>query len=270
MRLLSFFAHLLGAVALADGQDEAPIRPLRHAHAHNDYEHKRPLADALARGFCSVEADIHLRDGRLLVGHDAKDLRPERTLETLYLRPLLARVKANGGRVYKDGPPFWLLIDQKTAAESTYKVLHETLEQYQEMLSTTSGEKHKAGAVTVVISGNRPIEFMKTQLTRYAGVDARLTDLESDAPAHQMPMISDNWGLHFRWRGRGDMDAEERMRMRSIVEKAHARGRIVRFWATPEEPALWRELRAAGVDLINTDQLDLLRQVLLEIESAGK
>lgn len=43
--------------------------PLVHAHAHDDYEHKRPLFDALDRGFCSVEADVHLVDGQLLVAH---------------------------------------------------------------------------------------------------------------------------------------------------------------------------------------------------------
>ena len=36
--------------------------PLPRAHAHNDYEHPRPLLDALSHGFCSVEADVHLVD----------------------------------------------------------------------------------------------------------------------------------------------------------------------------------------------------------------
>src|SRR5262245_24855387 len=79
------------------------VVPLRHTHAHNDYEHKRPLFDALDQGFCSVEADVFLTDGRLLVGHERKDLRPERTLESLYLDPLRERARANGGRVYPGG-----------------------------------------------------------------------------------------------------------------------------------------------------------------------
>ena len=33
---------------------------LERAHAHNDYEHPRPLFDALDHGFKSVEADIWL------------------------------------------------------------------------------------------------------------------------------------------------------------------------------------------------------------------
>ena len=39
--------------------------PLLHGHAHNDYLHPRPLLDALDQGFCSVEADIFLVDGKL-------------------------------------------------------------------------------------------------------------------------------------------------------------------------------------------------------------
>jgi hypothetical protein len=261
---------LITARGRADEPPARDVKPLAHAHAHNDYEHEHPLSDALEHGFCSVEADIHLRDGQLLVGHDANDLKPERTLERLYLKPLAQRVSANGGRVYKDGPLFWLLIDQKTQAEPTYRALHEVLERHREMLSTTTGDEHKPGPVTVVISGNRPIDFMAKQQSRFAGVDGRLSDLDSTAAAHLMPMISDNWTLRFRWRGQGEMSADERMRLRSIVEKSHARGRIVRFWATPEEPALWRELRVANVDLINTDKLDALRKFLLNADSADR
>src|SRR5262245_43776549 len=40
------------------------------AHAHNDYEHAHPLADALAHGFRSVEADVLWRNGKIVVSHD--------------------------------------------------------------------------------------------------------------------------------------------------------------------------------------------------------
>ena len=50
---------------------QAPAeRPLLRAHAHNDYLHSRPLADALAHGFWSIEADVWLTNGALLVAHD--------------------------------------------------------------------------------------------------------------------------------------------------------------------------------------------------------
>src|ERR1700686_2617314 len=77
-----------GPPASASAQEPARVVPLRHAHAHNDYEHKRPLFDALDCGFCSVEADIWLVDGKLLVAHDRNQVKPERTLQALYLDPL--------------------------------------------------------------------------------------------------------------------------------------------------------------------------------------
>src|SRR5436190_6302175 len=74
--------------------------PLIHAHAHNDYEHKRPLFDALSHGFCNVEADIWLVNGRLLVAHDLRDTKPEKTLQSLYLEPLRALAKKHNGKIY--------------------------------------------------------------------------------------------------------------------------------------------------------------------------
>src|SRR5512138_1200419 len=103
---------LLAAVATVlavSAAEPKPPTPLAHAHAHNDYEHARPLLDALEHGFCSVEADVWLIDGQLLVAHDLKDVKPERTLQALYLDPLRARVARNAGKVFRDGPPCTLL-----------------------------------------------------------------------------------------------------------------------------------------------------------------
>jgi glycerophosphoryl diester phosphodiesterase len=113
-----------------------------------------------------------------------------------------------------------------------------------------------------VISGNRPRIEADSAGPRFAGLDGRTSDLASDAPAHLMPMISDNWRSLFTWTGDGPMPDSQRARLREIVAKSHAAGRVVRFWATPENEAVWRELRSAGVDLINTDQLDRLAQFL--------
>src|SRR3954470_14608888 len=88
---------------------QAQVVPLTRVHAHNDYEHKRPLFDALDHGFCSVEADIYLVNGQLLVAHDRSQVKPDRTLQSLYLDPLRERVRRNGGRVYHQGPEVTLL-----------------------------------------------------------------------------------------------------------------------------------------------------------------
>ena len=247
------------------------VVPLLHAHAHNDYRHDPPLLRALEHGFTSAEADVFLVDGKLCVAHDFEEITADRTLRSLYLEPLRQRIRKNGGRVYRDGPRFVLLVDVKSAPASTYLRMHEILAEYAGMLTTFRPDGRQEKAVLVIVSGNRAPDLMRDQPVRYAGCDGRLTDLDADAGADLIPLISDHWGRHFRWRGDGPMPAEERRRLSDILEKAHAKGRLVRFWATPDErsPArrvLWGELLLAGVDLINTDDLVGLQEFLLEHE----
>lgn len=260
---------LVGLVAVPGSPAVAArVQPLERAHAHNDYEHDRPLADALARGFTSVEVDVYLVGDQLLVGHDPTDLRPGRTIESLYLDPLRARVRAHGGRVlpgYRG--VFQLLVDLKTEG-ATYLRLHDVLRGYAGMLTTYRGLTAEHGAVTAVVSGNRPMDLIARQPVRYAAFDGRLGDLNSGADADFMPLISDNWTRTFTWQGSGPMPATEREALRLIVRQAHLDERRVRFWATPDLPgpqryAVWRELVAAGVDHINTDDLGALKAFLL-------
>jgi glycerophosphoryl diester phosphodiesterase len=233
-------------VTVGSGQE-----PLPKAHAHNDYKHERPLLDALAHGFCSVEADIYLIDGKLLVAHDPGDLRPERTLQSLYLDPLRECAKTNKGHIYPKAIPFTLLIDIKSDGETTYRALSKILASFSDLVSDQKTER----AVTVVISGNRAKKLIAADDPRYAGIDGRLADLDSNLDKSLLPLISDRWGSHFDWSGEGDMPAQEREKLHALVKTAHSAGRRVRFWATPEKKSVWRELNAAGVDLINTDDL---------------
>lgn len=246
----------------------AGLRPLHRAHAHNDYAHDRPLLDALDHGFTSVEADIWLIDGQLLVAHDLVDVQPGRTLQSLYLDPLAARVRANHGRVHRGSDrPFQLLIDIKNTGAATYTELDRVLRPHRTMLSRYAFGRVRAGAVTVVISGERPRELMQAQPVRYAFYDGRSADLATGAPATFMPLISDNWNNLFSWQGVGPMPAAERARLREFVAVAHRNGQRVRFWATPDLPgpareAVWRELVEADVDHLNTDDLAGLERFL--------
>ena len=244
----------------------APV-PLLQAHAHNDYWHERPLLDALENGFTSIEADIFLIDDQLLVAHDKENVRPDRTLESLYLQPLWNKVRKNGGRVYPGWPTLTLLIDIKSDADSTYRVLKKTLQNYRAMLTHFSDAKIKEGAVTVIVSGNRPIEMMKTEQLRLAGYDGRIgPDMEKSA--FLVPLISDKWTDYFTWMGKGDMPAAEQAKLAQIVDKAHATGKRLRFWATTDKPTeartrLWEKLMQMKVDLISTDDLEGLKEFLL-------
>jgi glycerophosphoryl diester phosphodiesterase len=243
-------------------------QPLAQAHAHNDYEHDRPLLDALDHGFTSVEADVWLVDGQLLVAHDLEDVSPQRTLERLYLSPLSARVTMNRGTVYpRRRAPFQLLIDVKSAAGPTWRAVDEALRNHPGLMTRFTPSTTDPGAVTAVISGNRDLPALTAQADRRAGYDGRLADLGGPLPASVMPLVSDNWTNVFDWTGEGRMPAAERERLRTIVETAHARGQRVRFWATPDargraRTAVWRELVAAGVDHVNTDDLAGLERFL--------
>lgn len=239
--------------------------PLVRAHAHNDYEHARPLFDALDHGFMSVEVDVFLINNQLLVGHDPTQLRPDRTLQSLYLDPLRQRVKQNQGQVYrKGGLEFTLLIDVKTEPVTTYLALRDILKQYQDILTLFTPTTRKPGAVMAIVSGNRAREVMAGEATRYAGMDGRLPDLNSNASTSLIPLISDSWANNFTWRGEGSIPPAEDQKLRQSVSDAHAQKRRLRFYATPDNLSMWRELVAADVDLINSDDLAGLQQFLLE------
>ena len=236
--------RVAGLLLLLVAVGAAAAAPL--AHSHNDYEQPRPLLDALALGFDSVEADVWLVDGRLLVAHEAAQVRPDRTLEALYLDPLRAWVKQPGAR------PLILLIDVKTEAAATYAALDAVLEKYPDL----------GAHLRFIISGNCAREVMGKQSRRRAAMDGRIDDLATDASADLIPLVSDNWAKFSAWRGEGDFPAAERAQLRQLVARAHARHRLLRFWNTTNNPAVWRELRAAGVDVIGTDDLLALRRFL--------
>lgn len=238
------------------------VPPLPRAHAHNDYLHQRPLLDALAHGFTSVEADVFLVGDELLVAHTERELKPENTLRRLYLEPLRQRIGSVGGSVYPGGGLFQLLIDIKSDAEPTYAALSKTLAEYGDIVTVVRGGRVEPKAIQVVVSGNRPIETMAAQTVRYAGVDGRMSDLDSDLPVHLMPLLSDRWSAHFQWQGQGPIDPSERRELQALVADTHAAGRRIRFWATPETQEAWQLLHKVGVDHINTDDLQGLESFL--------
>jgi Glycerophosphoryl diester phosphodiesterase family len=233
-----------------------------NAHAHNDYHHARPLMDALDHGFGSVEADVFLVDGELLVGHSLLELRRDRTLEKLYLEPLERRCQANGGLVYRAGPELILLVDLKSESETTYKVLCDKLAKHESMLTKLVDGRVQSGGVRIVVSGNRPIGTMARQKSRLAFLDGRMNDLDSNSPIELAPIVSDLWSNHFTWRGRDAMPNEELEKLHRLVAKAHQQKRKLRFWGAPDNEATWKQLAAAGVHLINTDQLKQLADFL--------
>lgn len=264
-RLVPLFSLPLLAVALliqptASG---ASPSPLPRAHAHNDYLHPRPLLDALDQGFTGVEADVYLVNGRLLVAHDLADVRPERTLEALYLNPLAERVRTNGGFVYDRDTEFTLLVDIKANPEGCYAVLRGLLDRQPSLFTRFTNTNRTRGPITVILSGERPITQVRSEPMRRCAIDGRLSDLDTNPSPFLIPLVSESWRPTFSWFREERLTESDRQRLRALVQRAHDQGRRIRFWGVQDQPYAWRELNEAGVDMLNTDRLADLRNFLM-------
>ena len=172
--------------------------------------------------------------------------------------------------MYAGRPPLTLLIDVKSHADSTWAALEPLLRRYDDVITSWHGDSVTTRPVIAVISGERPLVTLPAQRDRWAGLDGRLADLDSahGTPAVAMPLVSDDWKEITRWRGRGAPPKAVRRRVARAVAKAHAQGRRLRFWNTPDVPVVWRLLVRNGVDLIGADDLDALRR-FLAVSSGG-
>lgn len=244
------------------GLEAAEPVPLPRAHAHNDYLHTRPFFDAVEQGFGSVEADIWLVDGALLVAHDLPRTSPERTLKKLYLEPLHARFKANHGAIHPGMKGFMLLIDIKADPDRVWPVLKSALEEYRELFTRFTDTQTVTGAATVVLSGARPIAQVQAEQERLCGIDGRLADLETNPSPHLYPLVSESWRPTFGGFEDEKLSDTDTTKLQQLVAKAHGQGRRIRFWGVPDQLYAWRALDTAGVDFLNTDKLQALAEYL--------
>lgn len=234
----------------------AQVKVLERAHAHNDYEHKRPLFDALSFGFNSVEADVHLIKNELCVSHTTPIFNKAKTLEELYLKPLDSLIKRNGSVYKNSSAPFFLLIDFKTDGEQTYGRLMEILNPFSHLLT---GENR---SLIIFISGNRPVETIKNDKRQWVALDGRPTELGKGFDNTIMPVVSVDFKSLSKWNGQGEMSVNDFNAIHSLAQQAHNENKKLRLWGIPDQPNAWKTLTAAGVDLINTDRLKELSDFL--------
>jgi glycerophosphoryl diester phosphodiesterase len=242
-----------------------PVDREVYVWSHNDYEQDRPLYKALELGFQMIEADIHLIDGKLFVSHDhPENLDETQELEEMYLEPLSKIIEENNGVVLPESElPFYLVIDVKTEAESTFEVLSEVIEPYHQYFTRLENGEWKEGPMRLLISGNRP-SLDADSHDRVAFIDGRIPDIGAGYPEELYPVISDNWNNYFSWDGTGQIPEEEWEQLTMFVNQVHAEGKIIRFWATPDKESVWEVLLEAGVDIVNVDDLEGKRNFLDE------
>lgn len=274
MRFTALLATLIAAVpALAQRGAEYRAEPSEtagyhiYSHAHNDYEHERPLLDALDNRFHSVEADFWLVDGELLVAHDQGDYKG--SLKDLYLDPLQKRVD-DMGSVHGDGLTFYLWLDIKDGRGEVVSVLRELLDSYSMLTVFDDGNAPEWNPVVAILTGDHGVKtaYVDSHNPRRACRDSNHFSPDDPGADNRWRWYALNWGSHFSWRGRGELPDGEREKLLGMIEAIHAKGRKVRFYATPDLPTYWQLALQTGVDLINTDRLEVLNQFLEELYPA--
>ena len=222
-------------------------------HSHNDYMHGQPLTDALSYGYKSIEVDVFLHNDQLIVSHTADGLDHKPSIETLYLQPLVERVKQNGGWVYKgDTSATILMVEFKSDGEQSYQKLKTLIGTYQSLFCDRMGH---GGPVKILITGHRPWDTVKKGGELYVTLDGDISQATAAVPASIIERVSNPYGSYFGWRGRGKMPKAQQQRLDTIVRIAHAYGRQLRFYACPQNENIWTTLLDAGVDWINVDDL---------------
>ncbi|CAN5778736.1 hypothetical protein BH11BAC3_BH11BAC3_27260 [soil metagenome] len=247
IQIFIFFILFFGHTNV-DGQ---AIFTTANGHSHNDYNQANPFSQAYNAGFGSIEADIFLMDGKLLVGHDSADLTVVRKLETMYLDPLAEHINNNSGHPYPDSTQkLQLLIDVKTDSINTLDALVKLLDKYPAIIHNSK--------VQVVITGNRPAESLYTNYPGYIWFDGRLGQTYNSAALSKIALLSEDLAVFSKWKDKALLPENDKAILSNLISNAHAVNKPVRFWASPDYPVAWEELAKLNVDYINTDHIEAL------------
>lgn len=226
------------------------------AHSHNDYEQPAPFWMAWRQGFGSIEVDIFLEAGRLLVAHDRAQIALRRSLDSLYLQPVLECLTKNKGRPYPTGS-LQVLVDIKTAAVPTIQALISLVEQYPALTQSP--------ALKWVITGNQPPESSWQHYPAWLQFDGAFDKKYDAASLARVALFSANFARFSRWNGKGRIPEAEAMQLKAAINKAHQQGKPVRFWNAPDLLNSWNAYIDLGIDWINTDQVNALGDFLRQL-----
>jgi len=245
----------------------------KRIHSHNDYLRAVPLYEALSFGVVSVEADVWLVNGQLLIGHTDKHLSQDRTLNSLYLDPLLALFDEKNTNttsrrgMFDTAPnlPLTLYIDIKSDGNDAFPVISAALAPLRAKgyLTTTSNTSSNSpptySLLTVIGTGNTPLSAVQSLSSRDIFFDAPLSDIGNEAYTPALsPVASGDFKelVGTSWL----VGSKGRKRVSGLVEEAHQKGIMTRFWSTPALPIwarnqVWAMLLDEGTDFLNADDL---------------
>lgn len=258
MKKTLLFIIILSVQYSANAQKTARYTTL-NAHSHNDYANEVPFWLAYNNHFGSIEADIWAVNGELFVAHNNSDITPERTLDILYLQPIVKLFKENKGKPWKDNSStFQLLIDLKTTVEPTLSLLVAKLRQYPDVFDPKVNEN----AVRIVITGNRPVPSAFEKYPGFIFFDGILNQKYDAQQLMRVPLYSENLRKFTLWPGDGDIIEKDKIRLQSIIDSVHMHNKKIRFWNAPDDVNAWGILIKMKSDYINTDHIVKLAEYL--------
>ena len=246
--VIAAFAFAAAATPSASASDAAEIALRQRVHSHNDYQQRHPLYDALDVGLYSVEADIWLEHGKVLISHLGFSFKG--SLEDLYLKPLQERVDRLGS-VYGDDRPFILWIDIKQSQEALEKAFSKILAKYP-MLTQFTDQGVKPGAVTVILTGDvaPKTEYTNHTALRYACRDSKIYNDRDPHADLRWQWYSLKWSSWMK----------DSSKLAVLVSRIHRKGRKVRLWDVPTSETIWRAAFDAQTDLVGADDLPRMRR----------
>lgn len=218
-------------------------------HSHNDYWQAQPLYTAYYAGMESIEADVFLRNGKLMVAHDAKEIKNERTLNALYLEPLVALYRKNGHTAFADSTKhLQLLIDIKEDYKRLLPILVKEVGQYGDIFNPIKNPN----AIKVIVTGGRPSPEGFKNYPKWLFFDGEVNWTYDAVSLAQTGLISADLKDYTDWNGKGL--PENIPAIKKAVAKADSLGLRFRFYGTHDSPNAWQQLINQGIYWINTDQ----------------
>ena len=228
-------------------------------HSHNDYESKLPFYGAYSNETGVIEADVFLVNNELFVAHTSKEIASHNTLKSMYLEPLSSKLKNLGSKAYPSNKALLLMIDIKSDADSTLKVIAQQLKTFPDIIANKN--------IKVVISGNRPNPAQWKDYPEFIYFDGRLNENYTTEELARVEMISEDLHELTVWNGKGVLTQADLEKIQSTIKKVHNQNKKIRFWATQDNVNTWMTLMNLKVDFIGTDNVPELTHFINNIKS---
>lgn len=225
------------------------------AHAHNDYNKRKPLIDALKYGFMSMEIDVFAHKNKLKLAHVGLFLNVRKIIEEVYFEPL-AKILDNKEWVYSSyHEPLELMVDFKTNSKETLPLLLKAIEPYKEHFTFYTNNKIHNRPLKLVISGSG---FQYNQVenldTIFVFLDGSVNNCEQNFPNKLLARGSANYKSHFSWKGKKEMSKESLEKLKEYVKIGKNCDKKIRFYGMKHRKAIWKVFLDEGVGWINIDK----------------